>query len=270
MLFLRDALGNMKDSESDHKVKSLEPADYIASLIKSIAGAVPFAGTFLTEIIGNVIPKQRFDRLADFAITLSHRLSEIEESVVVEKINEDRIGELVEEATRQAARSTSKERRGYLANLVYCSLTSSESQSNDERHLLRILGELNDKEIIWLRFYAVPWPHHDDFRGLHQVVLDTPFVRSDASEEIIRIAAFHESYNDHLISLGLLKQEISDDGENQPEFNRSKGRFELKEPTITPLGEMLLAHIGLHPEKNSRAVRVERNPHSGFRRMRQS
>ena len=241
----------MKDLSDDQKIKNLAPADYIASLVKSLAGAVPFAGTFLTEVVGTIIPKQRIDRIAEFTVALGSRVSHLEEAEVVAKISQDRLGELVEEATRQAARSTSTERREYLATLVSCALTSDEQDSNDERHLLRILGELNDTEIIWLRSYATPWSSLDEFREIHQDTLDTPYVMYDSPDSVRNIAALHESYNAHLTSLGLLKQEIQDDGSNQPEFDRHSGQFKLKQPELTHLGEMLLLAIGLHPEKKA-------------------
>jgi len=240
----------MKDSSDDQKsIKGLDRPDYMAALLRSVAGAVPFAGGFLTEVLGAIIPRQRIDRLAKFSIALGNRVSHLEESFVLEKISQDSIGELVEEATRQAAKSTSTERRDYLANLVSAALTSDERESNDERHLLRILGELNDKEIIWLRSHAVPWSSLDEFRELHEDVLDTPFVMFDSPDEVVDTATLHQSYNSHLVSLGLLKQEIRDDGSNQPEFDRNRGQFELKPPEITRLGEMMLKLIGLHPEQ---------------------
>lgn len=248
---LTQALDSMKDFRDDHQIKSLTPPDYLASLLRSVVGAVPFAGTFLTEVLGTIIPKQRMDRVAEFSIELGNRVSRLEESQVVTKISQDRIGEIVEEATRQAARSTSTERREYLASLVSCAITSEEQESNDERHLLRILGELNDKEIIWLRSYATRWSDFDEFRELHQKILDTPYVTYDAPDEIRNTAALHESYNSHLISLGLLKQEIKDDGASQPEFDRHSGQFKLKYPEVTHLGEMLLLVIGLHPEQQA-------------------
>jgi hypothetical protein len=238
----------MKDSRDLSQIENLNSNDYLASLVKSIAGSVPFAGTFLTEVIGSIIPKQRVDRIADFAILLSNRIAHLEESEVKEKIRQESIGELVEEATRQAAKSTSTNRRQYLANLVSFSISSEEQKTIDERHLLRTLGELNDKEIIWLRSYAVPWSHEDAFRDTHQEVLDTPYVTFDASEETRNTATLNESYNSHLISLGLLRQDISDDGDGQPEFDRHKGQFRMKDPEITYLGEMLLSLIGLHPD----------------------
>lgn len=241
-------LDSMKDSRDLNQIEGLNVSDYVASLAKSIAGSVPFAGTFLTEVVGSIIPKQRIDRIADFAVSLSRRIDHLEESEIKDKIGQEGIGELVEEATRQAARSTSKDRREYLANLVSFSISSDERSRIDERHLLRTLGELNDKEIIWLRYYAVPWLHQDNFRDTHQEVLNMPYVTFDASEEVRNTAALNESYNSHLIGLGLLRQEISDNGAGQPEFDHNKGQFRMKDPEITYMGEMLLSLIGLHPD----------------------
>ena len=55
----------MSDAESKPQdiVLKNNSADYVASAAKSALGAVPFAGSLLSEIAGNIIPNQRIDRI---------------------------------------------------------------------------------------------------------------------------------------------------------------------------------------------------------------
>ena len=60
-----------KDESEQLAPKSI---DYVTSAAKAILGAVPFAGSLLTELAGTVIPNQRIDRIAKFAAVLEYRL----------------------------------------------------------------------------------------------------------------------------------------------------------------------------------------------------
>lgn len=60
-----------------HDDKTLErnKADFAASTAKSIFGAAPFVGTALSELVSNLIPNQRIERLTKFVAELDARLS---------------------------------------------------------------------------------------------------------------------------------------------------------------------------------------------------
>ena len=38
-------------------------------LLKSIFGTIPFAGSILSEVVGQIIPNQRLDRIRTYALT---------------------------------------------------------------------------------------------------------------------------------------------------------------------------------------------------------
>ncbi|MCA1792892.1 MAG: hypothetical protein ABR534_13050 [Desulfotignum sp.] len=53
------------------------------------------------------------------------------------------------------------------------SISSDDLEYFESKHLLRLLGELNDIEIIWLRFYLNPVLNGDnDFREKHSNILN--------------------------------------------------------------------------------------------------
>lgn len=147
---------------------------------------------------------------------------------------------------RQAARSTSADRREYLASLVAHSLTEEEESKNDHRHLLRILGELNDIEVIWLRSFVGSYiGDQDEFWKIHEAVLQPARAYIDAPQSELDRHTLQESYKSHLVSLGLLKQTLKLDRNKQPKIDAVTKNFAYHHPSVTPLGRMLLKVIGL-------------------------
>jgi hypothetical protein len=225
--------------------------DYVASGAKAIAGAAPFVGSILAELAGVVIPNQRLDRIAKFAAALEERIRNLEQADVRKSLHDEEFTDLLEGALRQAARSTSDERRGYLASLIANSLSNETIEHAESKHLLRILDELNDIEIIWLRFYLRPGMGGDeDFRGKHQAVLARRQAFIGSSEEVLDKHALQESYQDHLIDLGLVTAHISRDMRTGiPEFDRFTGEPKVSYHYISPLGKLLLRTIGIKDQE---------------------
>ena len=133
----------------------------------------------------------------------------------------------MEEGLRQAARSLTNERREYIAALISNSLTSKDIQYYESKHLLKLLDELNDIEIIWLRFFLVSTMSGDnEFREKHKEILK-PITKVMRSPQSVRDKGIlQDSYRDHLVRLGLLEKDN-------------------KNYKLAPLGRLLLREIGL-------------------------
>lgn len=224
--------------------------DYVASAARSALGAVPFVGSLLVELAGTVIPNQRVDRIAKFARALESRLSELDRTAARKYLTDEEFTDLVEEALRQAARSTTQERREYLAGLVHRGLAAKDVTFQESKHLLRILGEINDIEVIWLRFYREPATGGDaEFREKHEAVLEPVQAHMQSAQSELDRATLQTSYKDHLAQLGLLKRRYRMDSKTkEPEFDRS-GEQRVAGYKITPLGRLLLRQIGLAEER---------------------
>lgn len=215
---------------------------------KAALGTVPFAGSLLAEIAGSVIPKQRVDRIADFTAKLEARVAHLERDRVSEAVTDEEFSDLTEEALRQAFRATTSERRGYLANLLASSLSPEAISYSETKHLMRLLGELNDVEVIWLRYFAVPTLDGDEeFRELHANVLKPRNAYIGSSTEDVDAWALQESYIEHLVRLGLIDRQIQKDRDGNPEFDRFSGEFKVSYRRTSTLGGILLRQIGLAP-----------------------
>jgi hypothetical protein len=223
-----------------------QAVDYVTSGVKSALGAVPFVGSVLSEIAGSIIPSQRIDRIADFAAKLEVRIRDLEKDAVVGSLDDEEFTDLVEEALRQASRSTTEDRRSYLASLVANSLTLDAIEHAESKHLMRLLGELNDVEVLWLRFYHSPTLGGDEaFRALHADVFAPKSALTGMSQDELDDHTLQQSYKDHLARLGLLQRRVKADRNGTPEFDKSKGEFKAGSLRTTSLGELLLRSIGI-------------------------
>ncbi len=224
--------------------------DLIAAIGKSIVGAIPFAGPLLTEIIGAVIPNQRVDRLTKYIKTLEDKISQIPKDTIENLKENEHFIDLVEEGFVQASRAITDERRNYIASILANGITDDSIAIEESKSLLKILQELNDVEIIWLRFYQVSTINGDEeFRKQHENVLTPIRAYMEADKETLQKAALQDNYKKHLERLGLIKNHIRTDSKtNMPEFDRFTGQPKVSYSDITQLGKMLLEQIGMAGE----------------------
>lgn len=235
-----------EDLSVQSKELQAQAIDYVASSVKLTLGAIPVAGPLLAEIAGSAIPNQRLDRIADFAQKLGSRIDHLEQATLSRSLKDEKFTDLAEEAMLQAARAVSDERRRYLASLVGKSLSNDEISHEESKHLLRMLNELNDVEVLWLRYHQTSYRNQDiEFKKRHAAVFDPimptlaePQARHDAK-------ALQESYKSHLERLGLLTRKY-DDPDTRPLLS-SPDRFDY---VIAPLGRLLLRTIDLYAEEN--------------------
>jgi hypothetical protein len=224
--------------------------DLIASIAKSALGTVPFAGTLLTEIVGNVIPNQRIDRLTKYVQILDEKITQIPVAKIDELLNKPEFIDLIEEGFVQASRAISNERREYIASIVTKGISDESIQLLESKYLLKILEELNDIEVIWLRYYFDSTRmNENDFYNKHRNILTPVGLYKGADKETFNKASIQSSYKEHLERLQLIKYHIQIDRKTGiPEFNKQTGKPKVHRKSITYLGELLLEQIGLNKE----------------------
>lgn len=233
-------------------------ADHLTVSARAVLGMVPLVGSLLSELIGVAIPRQRMDRVVRFAAVLEQRLAKLESDTAAAKWQEDRFLELAEEVVRQAARATSDQRREYLAAVLSTEMTRDQVIENDSRHLLRILGELNDVEVVWLRHYSGnSFKGHHEFQELHREIIESKVVADYPSDDVrIAASALKESYLSHLVQLDLMEDQLSTGSNGIPELEWGGKKFRVRRE-ITHLGVMLLELIGFEHFRPSRLTDFE-------------
>ena len=239
----------MNDNSQSKELVTVESTtrDYVASAAKAVLGAVPFVGSLLAEVAGTIIPNQRVERIAQFAAALGQKLADVQHDIVRAHLTDENFTDLLEEGIRQAARSVTDDRRSYIASVIAHGITEDSVEFIESKHLLRILGEINDIEVLWLRFHLVPTIGGDqEFRQKHTDIFDVPPAFIGGPQDVCDKNAMKESYLHHLAQLGLLTPYYHTDFHTrQPEIDTFSGAPKLWGYNLTGLGELLLRHIGL-------------------------
>ena len=204
--------------------------DHLVSVAKSAAGALPFVGSMLIEVIDSVIPNLRIERVVSFLNTIDEKVGTIDERLAnFEKNLKIEEGlDLFEEGIVQASRAVSEERKQRLGRLVAKSLSHDELRYAESRKLLNIYGELTDPEVVWLIYYSLSPTlgkgPHSDWIEKHSDILEPISREMGAPQEQHDRGALQDSYKSTLFRLGLTT-----------ERNRAT--------SLTTLGRLLVRYI---------------------------
>lgn len=208
-------------------------ADRVAALMRALASTVPVAGPLIAEVVTEVIPNQRLDRIEAF---LLHLADELEERSSTTLLRSPDSGPLVEEGLFQASRAFSAERRRYLAKCVAHGIGMEDTAKFAELKLLQLLGELADDDILLLDAHAGP-----DWRKFDKLI-PPPATLASSDDEYARNLLYKASYR-KLEALGLLTFSMSTDEYKMPRYQQD-GHLEGNY-FISPVGKAILIRVGL-------------------------
>lgn len=237
----------------DEKTKSeleIKPIDIVASAMKSAAGILIPIGPLLNELIGYTIPNQRIERLIKYSTQLEGKIKNIDNSLLKLALQDENFTDLMEESVRQAARSLSDERREYIASIIANSLKPETIDYIESKQILKILGEINDIEVIVLRYHLCPlYAGDNEFRQKHETIIKFKRATIKSTQSELDKAALHNSYRKHLVHLGLLKPKYETiqykDNTYLPIVD-SSGLQQITRYEITGLGLLVLRQIDLN------------------------
>ena len=231
----------------DTKKNELEnrKEDLIASALKGVCGTLPIVGPSIAEIIGYVIPNQRIDRIAALLKALESKIDPEEKTKVEAKMLEEKSIDLMEDGFLQAARALSEERIEHIASLLKNGLTDEDLERNAYKRLLFILGEINDLEVLLLKFYTslTTIGRAEEFRSKHPGIL-TEYINIGTSRKEVDKHAISEAYITNLSRLGLIKSMFDRPWRDElPELDEQTGMMKSSGYHITDLGKLLLRSI---------------------------
>ncbi|MGB3680934.1 MAG: hypothetical protein WA990_00450 [Rubrobacteraceae bacterium] len=210
-------------------------------------GYMPAIGPIVAELLRSVIPNQRHDRIADFLRILDDKLSSLEDDFLKEKMRTEEFIDLFEDGAYQAARALTNERKERIAALLKNSLTDEDLTHVQQKTLLSLLGELNDVELLLLKFEVLSTTDPmaaQEFFEKHEDALRTPLVFSGSPEEDADRHALHETYRNKLRRLGLLRATYKKPKKGQlPEFDEKTGMMKAGSNRATSLGRLLLRYV---------------------------
>lgn len=233
-----DIAPSLRANAGDHAASSLQALTSAVDLLQ------PGAGSFFGALIGQVIPNQRVERLAEFATRLGRRLVVAEGAV--ENLHETykKLAEslgvqqraLFEDGAYAASRATSNERLEAIANVVSEGLSADEVRASEQRRLLHLLSELTDEDVVALCQYTMKYRNNTEWRDRNAAALAPRFAALGGSQEQFDQKTLREIRNRHLLMLGVLVE--------KPSGSSGSMRTEL-----SPIGRFVLRQLGLLDER---------------------
>jgi hypothetical protein len=217
--------------------------DKLVSAARGALSAVPFVGGLLGELISNVIPNQRHDRIVEYLRNLEDRISQMEEGEAKIALASPEKIDLIESGGFQAARATTGERINLIAHAVANGLCAKETEVVRRKRLLKLLGEIDDDELAILVAYGRSYAggHHDAFGNIN---IPEPS-HLGAERELIDLNKLYELGKNRLVQLGLLRKNYGSVKKGQiPEFDARSGEFKHR-LEISYLGRLLLRESGV-------------------------
>lgn len=225
-------------------------SDILTLALKSAGSIVPYVGGPIAEIIGYVIPNQRIDRLVLFVEILREKINGIEEKINQRSKADPLFLDFFEDELLQVSRATTEERIEYLSNLLINGINSDEAELIAAKQLLRLLGQLNDAEVIWLISYGMNFNEVQDLMEKNPGIFRPVSESTDMDENSIKSSIIRKNYSQRLEELHLIETKIEFDRKTgQPKPNFFKDGFETGSTHITPLGRQLIEIITTNSER---------------------
>lgn len=221
----------------DKKELKTNVEDAIASGISAIVGTIPYLGGTFSEIIHNVIPNQRQDRIVKFIIELSDKLKDMQCSI--EKLENTfsnyKYGAFTYKCINCVVNEVYEEKINYYKNLCANALTDSEKELYKTERILKIFSEMDYFEVLYLKyFYYIKYGKTNE---LHKIIetLEITTILPNYTLYMLQSNQDNETYKqitlNNLEKNGLLEIKVN---------TKYKIKYE-----ITLLGELILKKIGV-------------------------
>ncbi|WP_417321245.1 hypothetical protein [Emcibacter sp.] len=215
--------------ESQHPPLGDTSASTALRIGVGLTGAVPLVGAVLQTALTETIRNVRLDRVEDYLRYLQAQIDELMLKLALEKPEGL---DLFEEGLWQSTRALSDDRKKYIAELVVKGLQETGLEQQETRHFMRILEQLDDRQIILLAEYhpanspTVGNEQGTRFHEANRNVVQPGHAVDDildhtSQEEAQRGAKLNEIMRRHLSSLGLLElDQVFGSIEMQPSSQR--------------------------------------------------
>ncbi len=199
---------------------------YPIAILKGIIASIPLVGSFAVELLNVTIPNQRQERVEKLLAKLESKVMDLDNEQLNLKFKSSVFIDIFEDVVYQSIRATSDERLEYLACVLSYGLRQEEIEHLQIKRILKILAEINDIEILILKFYQ----DQDCSYGY----IESPLKVFKSLDNLDDNKMMLGNYNSNLVNLGLV------------------GKYESMESGlfITRLGIMLLEKIGFEVNEN--------------------
>lgn len=228
------------DEQASDKLPQLgsRAPDRLAAVLRAGSGMIPLVGSVIAEIVNELVPNQRADRIEKYLVHLVQEVAKCKIENVDQRLKQLENVDLLETGAFQSARALSDERLLYIAKAVAEGIAAEERNKINAKRILNLIGEIDDEEILILDAYRTH--EGDKFAKLRP---EPAYMGAD--REVIERAELYDAANTKLQRLSLIEKKINLNSKTKmPEFDVFSG-----EPKgymrITPLGRLVLRRIGL-------------------------
>ncbi|MGR3480428.1 hypothetical protein [Salipiger marinus] len=224
-------------------------SDHVAAFLRMGTGFVPFVGTALAELITQVVPGQRIQRLETYCRYLSRELSLLQEDELRERLSNPERVDLFEEGAYQSARALSVDRQEKIAKAVAFGISGDDQEILETKRVLSLLRQLDDAEIVILTSRLDRFSRDDDFQTKHEDVIYAPGLHMQSSrEEMDKNTVFKIAMN-KLEQLGLIEPVYKKPKKGEaPDMDPATGRLKATYQRVSMSGRLLLRRIGVAEE----------------------
>lgn len=150
----------------------LNKFDRIAASLRALASAVPLAGGVLAEIVTEIVPEQRIDRIERYLRLLAEEMEQRQaaralrvvyaEDATANRMKEPKNIDLIEDGAHLAARALSSERMRYIVHCVANGIEAEDRAKIHHKRILSLIGQLDDEEILILDAFGSNDPQKFD------------------------------------------------------------------------------------------------------------
>jgi hypothetical protein len=229
-------------------MSDLQPRINVGLVIaKGALGQLPIVGTIVNELLTEVIPNRRIERLQELFERLDERVARLEPVPSRDRFADPLFVDLLEDGMLQAARATSSLRLEHIAELLANGISLKDRAAAEHKFLLHLLGELNDLQVlrlIWEGKERTSPEQGQAFRERHSEALFVQPAYFNSSRDVVDRETLHEGLERHLLRLGLLERQYHRQRRDElPEFEET-GELKGGWIQISGLGILLLWAIG--------------------------
>lgn len=222
--------------------------DILTMITKGAVGIIPFAGSILAELIGNLIPQQRIDRISYFCEILNKKLAEMGKDIesLKRRMVDVNFIDLFEDGAFQCIRALTKDRIEYIASILKNSLTDEQLDYARYKKILNILNQLNDAEIIHLCYYFLEQDQANSFQKKHSSILTPARRYLNSTKNEIDANTIQTSYINQLVNLHLLDPVFKKNKQGEiPDFDLDTGMIKATRYEISRLGILVIESIDI-------------------------
>ena len=207
--------------------------DILSSGLKAGASLIPFVGGTISELIQNVIPSQREDRIVEYLKELTNEL-EVTREELETKFEDIRYGTFLYNCCKATVNDIYEEKIKYYKKICLDGITGEAPELLKQNTMLNLLLKVDYSEILYLKYYYnVEYMNRevmDEILNELNVQFLKPSYMMNMSQEEINAESYKEIPLNNLFQNGLIENK----------YNKN-GKASIR---VTMVGKLLLREIG--------------------------